>query len=420
MSDKPAILLANGDHKARAVLARDVSALGYKVRATDDLSMVIKWVKNQNFALVILDVDLFDTKRNGFDVLQEIGKIKPQCPVIALGGENTILSSLLAARFGAIDFFARPYSFSDLATAITNSQGKSKPTSTTSAEPIIGKSKAMQPVLRAIRAATGSNLPLVITGAPGTGKFLAASMVAKYSSNKHRALICLHPSSQFSKIDEINSNTTLLLRSLHRFDQAVQFKLCDWFDANEQDTQPVRIIATFSDPHKVETELLARLNVLQIQIPSLSDRREDIVDLATEFLGNASQFQKTLAEDAANWLQTLPWKGNVRELKNLIYQAANKFQSIVLTAEQIDELLNAPLALMPSEVKINLAVEEMISAGSSTTHLYKIVILAVEKPLLEQVLKRVNGNQFQAAKLLGINRNTLRKKMIEHGLLLKK
>ena len=309
MNKKLVILIAVGNQSGRADLAKDIAALGYKVRATDDLSIVLKMTSKEQFSLVVLDVDLFDSERNGFDVLQEIVRTVPKCPVIALGGDNTVLASLLASRFGAIDFFARPYSFSSLAStiksALVNPSKEGAVISNGSIAPLVAKSSAMQQVIRDITNSARSSLPVLISGSSGSGKFLAANLIHKYGKLINNKLHCFVPSTDLNLLNNVKAGDTLVLRRLNMFSKQNQYLLCDWFDANERTKVPARVISLFCNqpavttvPNDIIPELLSRLQVLHIEFPDLQQRRDDISELAREFMGQASGYQKTLNDEA--------------------------------------------------------------------------------------------------------------------------
>ncbi|MBL4595228.1 MAG: sigma-54-dependent Fis family transcriptional regulator [Robiginitomaculum sp.] len=439
MPTKPKIIIANGEPIGRANLSRDIAALGYQVRATDDLSRVLEWVKNDVFQLVLLDVDLFDAQRNAFDVLQEICRKQPHCPVIALGGKNTVLSSLLAARFGAIDFYAKPYSFSQLASSIANALAKPKSNllkpSMSQSVPLEGKSPAMQLVFRLTAKAAMSNHPLLIDGAGGSGKFLLAQIISRYGKAEKGVQCTLLPSTKITQIEQkLDQDNTgpggvVLLRRLEHFSPDVQVWLCDWFDQNENHRNPMRVIATCSDqellgdePKSIMPDLLNRLNVLRIRMPDLHDRQEDIPDLALLFLGAASNYQMSISVPAQKMLHQLAWPGNVRQLKNVMTCAATMFDQSVIGTNELMELLeqptpsNQPPSSFIANIALHLPQELELRRDARYPHLHQEILGAVERVLLQMVLEHVNYNQVQAARRLGINRNTLRKKILEYGL----
>ncbi|MCF6292120.1 MAG: response regulator [Robiginitomaculum sp.] len=431
MNDEQIILVAIGDQAGRASLAKDISALGYKVRASDDLSIVLKMTKKGQLSLVVLDIDLFDSERNGFDVLQEIGRIDPKCPVIALGGDNTVLSSLLASRFGAIDFFARPYSFSSLAatikSALMNASEKRAAVPNSSITPLVAKSSAMQQVVREITNSARSRLPVLISGSSGSGKFLAANLIHKYGEHLNSRLHCLVPSVDLKLLNNIKAADTLVLRRLNMFSEEDQHLLCDWFDVNEQAEVPARVISIFCNKSSVTTvpkniipELLGRLQVLHIKLPDLQQRRDDISELAREFLGQASNYQKTLNKEAIELLSAYSWKGNARELKNLMSRIAIQFNSRVIDCSQIRQSLEYQFNEEQAKPDVSLVVKALLSSQLKQENLHQFIIGAVEKPLLEIALQQTGNNQIKAAKLLGINRNTFRKKIQMHLLSQKK
>jgi len=439
-SQKPIILIANGESSSQASLARNITKLGYKVRVTNALATLLNWVKKDPVSLVILDVDLYEPARNGFDALQEIKRFAPDCPIIALGGENTVLSSLLAARFGAVDFFARPYSFPALAETIANLLSEpfavNSNQTTTIPMPLIDHSKSMKEVLPLISKAASSDLPVMIFGQPGTGKYRVANIIHRYGSLKKERAFTVLPSdmivNSFNLSNEFmaSSATTLIVRRLHRFSHDAQHLLCDWLDRNEYNERPIRIICTLSEgsadslnTHIVIPELLGRLKVLSITMPNLRKRRDDIVELATEFLGTFSARRKTLSKCSEEALKSWPWPGNVRELKNFIAAVSVQISAPIIDEEKLRPLLDSMHNPNTVDFALEMFIEQILSENKallanseSNTGAYKAVISVIEEHLLANVLDRVSGNQLAAAKFLGINRNTLRKKINEYDL----
>ncbi len=440
---QPLILIASRDGDGRASLSRAISNLGYKVRGTDALSTLLSWVRKDTIALVVLDVDLYEPSRNGFDTLQDIGQIDPACPVIALGGENTVLSSLLSARFGAVDFFARPYSIPSLLETIANhvsKQSSGRKTKTPSpAMPLIDRSKSMKSVLPLISKAARSNFPALIFGEVGTGKYLVANIMHKFGAGKDAKVITVMPSQAMAQIRQLQDVSldqepkTVIFRRLHHFCAESQSALCDWIDENEHSNNPSRVIATFdqgdctiSGEQKISPELLGRLQVLSIKMPALRHRRADIAELASEFLEGFSPQAKTLSDCAVKMLENLPWPGNVRQLKSFLAAASTQISAPVLDEADLQKVLLSSQDNDPTHAKLDAIIQQIISENSGRTEdremngVYRTVILAVERPLFELILEQENDNQLATAKRLGINRNTLRKKLLEHGLITRK
>ncbi len=433
------ILIANGDDTGRANLARDVAKLGFHTRATRDLSTVIKWMKRDDWALVLLDVDLFDPQQNGFDVLQEIRTLRPDCPVIALGGENTVLSSLLSARFGAADFFAKPFSFSQLADAITqtiaNKTTPSPRNTTTGFTQIAGRSKSMQPIIQQIGQAANCDHPVLITGGPGSGKTKIAQSIHQYWSGQQKPMVPLHASDPEPLAvlhhENLGEGSSLFLLHLERFAEKDKLLLCDWLRRNQTQKAPIRVFATASanvwqmaDSDPILFDLLHRLNIIEITVPDLRDRRADIPDLAALFLEQASGYKMHLGKDCHAILQQHTWPANVRELQNVMTRATLAQNAPVLGKEKLQSLLSKPTDASQQNCDFASVLEpflqhehNQIEQWAEQGELYYQMLSLFEKPLLQFALRQTNANQVQAARKLGINRITLRKKMKIYGLL---
>jgi two-component system nitrogen regulation response regulator GlnG len=438
-STKPdQILIVNGDSKGRANLARDIARLGYKVRSTGELSTLRKMIQKEQFSLVVLDVDLFDAHGNGFDALQEIHRTRPACQVITLGQEQTVLSSLLSARFGAVDFFAKPFSFSALAGAVSTAmreKGTRIQPTRTAPMPLVANSIPMQTVLRLVGQATKSDHPVLLSGKTGTGKAHIARIIHQYSNQKTDAFLVVPPTGVRQQIPPLMHSDgeplegSVFLTRIDRLSSRDQSLVCDWIDYIDATGTKVRFLASF-DPTKKSSlgpELLSRLNVLLIQIPELRQRREDILELAKEFLDQQEGSTTTITSDALSELRLYSWPSNVRELKNLMTRLALQVTGQQIEGDDIRSLFADQTGnsidvdtLEDVITKLVRQLEKDDVGDKQNTGLFSSILENFEKPLLKLVLESVNGNQVKAAQKLGIHRNTLRSKIEKYQLNRKK
>ncbi|MBU0773759.1 MAG: sigma 54-interacting transcriptional regulator, partial [Alphaproteobacteria bacterium] len=197
----------------------------------------------------------------------------------------------------------------------------------------------------------------------------------------------------------------------------------------------VRIIAATNkhlpqliEENRFRQDLYYRLNVVPISLPALRERREDVILLARHFLERAAQEglpRKTLADDATQLLMVYHWPGNVRELQNMMQRLAVLSRENVITGEILRNML--PLEAVPADYAapadhLAHAVRDWarrqlgVGIGQPNRNLHDDLLAVIEPILLQEVLATVDGNQIRAAGLLGINRNTLRKKLTDYGL----
>ena len=439
MSARKNILLAHNERIARQTLARDLTQKGYDVRATESFDTLWRWIRAGKGDIVLIDVDITDPARNGFELLKQIREAYPHLPALVLSAENTVLTSLLAARFGAFDYFPKPFSFEQLsasiATALQTPEPPQKKTRSRTDLPLVGSSDPMQAVYRLIAQATQSTLPILITGETGTGKSLVAKMLHEYGLHAHANYEVLH----FPLADDAFDDTlakacanaidgTLVLDEISTLSDVQQARLISILSRLDDQEPSPRLIATTRLPVSddgniagIGRELLFRLNTLHIHLPALRDRQNDIAELAQSFVAQFSQGRKKLGKEAERSLCGRPWPGNVRELRNVLQRATLMARHDTIAPEDVI----APTA--PDEATGDKELDDTIARALAVylngfdpqdlpEDLYVHALAALEKPLLKSVMAMAGGNQLKAAKLLGINRNTLHKKLVRYNI----
>ena len=434
----PRILLAHGERIARETLARDLAREGYKVRSTADLDTLWRWTRSGEGELVLIDVDIADPARNGFELLRQIRQKFPHLPVLILSAHNPVLTSLLAARFGANDYFAKPYSFAQLAASIGRALQSQESGETVSGPhlPLIGDSAPMQAVYRRIAKAAQVDLPVLLSGETGTGKSLAANVIHDYGSRAEAAFAVLHFPLADAGFDralteaaEAAGPGTLVLENISAMSQAQQAHILAMLERRDTAHGP-RLMATTRAGDAggvipgVSPDLLYRLNTIPIPMPPLRQRGQDCVALAQAFAGEFGKGRKSISAAALRALAGRPWPGNVHELRTAVQRAV-----LLSPGDVIDtsDLFPAPphAQTMPSQnAGLDDAMVRAVALWLDETNpenlphgLYDMALAALERPLLRQVMALCAGNQLKAAAHLGINRNTLRKKLVHHGLL---
>lgn len=437
MSARKKILLAHNERIARETLARDLSQKGYDVRATESFDTLWRWIRAGEGDIILIDVDITDPARNGFELLKQIREAYPHLPALVLSAENTVLTSLLAARFGAFDYFPKPFSFEQLNASIASAllapetpQEKSKSRTDL---PLVGSSEPMQAVYRLIAQATQSNLPILITGETGTGKSLVAKMLHDYGLHAHAEYETLH----FPLTDEVFDDTlakccvsakkgSLVLDEVSALTAPQQARLISLLSRLDDQNPAPRIIATTRLPVSdhgnvdgVSHELLYRLNTLHIHLPPLRDRNNDVAELGLAFTSEFGKGRKTLSKQAMRSLTGRPWPGNVRELRNVIQRAALMARSDCIEPEDVVAPTSPNGDTGDKELDVTIARALAVYLNGFDPKdlpddLYAHALAALEKPLLKSVMAMAAGNQLKAAKLLGINRNTLHKKLMRY------
>ncbi len=469
MTRSATILIADDDRAIRTVLTQALGRLGHEVRTTGNAATLWRWIEDGLGDLVITDVIMPD--QNGLDLIPRIRKLRPDLRIIVMSAHNTLMTAVKATERGAFEYMPKPFDLKELVQiveraltaprAAPNSHG---PEAMDEELPLIGRSPAMQEVYRTVARLIGTDLTIMITGESGTGKELVARALHDFGKRRNGPFVAINMAAIPRELieselfgHEKGAFTGAANRYTGRFEQAqggalfldeigdmpieAQTRLLRVLQEGEYTTvggrTPIRadvriIAATHRDLRQLirqglfREDLFYRLNVVPLRLPPLRERREDVPDLARHFLAQANQEGlglKSLDAEAMARLQDYRWPGNVRELENLIRRVAALYSQEVIGLEVIEAELAETLALPAdpepgSEDNLGAAVERQLGEYFAAHKgqlppdgLYNRVLREVERPLIELSLAATRGNQLKAASLLGLNRNTLRKKI---------
>ena len=463
------ILIADDDGAIRTVLNKALGRAGYEVRATDNASTLWKWVSNGDGDLVITDVVMPD--ENGLDLVPRIRKARPELRVIVMSAQNTLLTAIKATERGAFEYLPKPFDLDELVRVVrralaapaVSADGNPWKTEDAGADgqlPLIGRSPAMQDIYRTLARLMGTDLTVMIIGESGTGKELVARALHDYGKRKNRPFVAINMAAIPRELieselfgHEKGAFTGATSRSAGRFEQAsggtlfldeigdmppeAQTRLLRVLQEGEYTTiggrtpikANVRIIAaTHRDLRQLigqglfREDLYFRLNVVPVRLPPLRERTADIPELVRYFLTRAAAEGlpwKIIDNPAMERLKIYRWPGNVRELENLIHRIAALALEEVIGSEVIDDVLSETVPEQENE-GLATSVERHLTAYFSAHHnslpasgLHERVLREVERPLITLTLQATRGNQIRAADVLGLNRNTLRKKIRE-------
>ncbi|RMF08769.1 MAG: nitrogen regulation protein NR(I) [Alphaproteobacteria bacterium] len=465
------ILVADDDRAIRTVLSQALGRAGYNVQCTSNAATLWRWVSNGEGDLIITDVVMPD--ENGLDLIPRIKKLRGDIPVIVMSAQNTLMTAVKATERGAYEYLPKPFDLNELKTVVDRALNRPKDKMDEHRDeredqdemPLVGRSPAMQEVYRVVARLMPTDLTVMITGESGTGKELVARALHDFGKRRNAPFVAVNMAAIPRELieselfgHEKGAFTGASERSMGRFEQAqggtlfldeigdmpieAQTRLLRVLQQGEYMTvggrhaikTNVRIIAaTNQDLRQLirqglfREDLFYRLNVVPIRIPPLRERTEDIPDLVRHFLGrvvNEGLPPKIIDKAAVEWMKTYPWPGNVRELENLIRRLVALYAEDVLTKDIIEAELQEPEARTPEpsrsagEESLLGAVERHLETyfaahgdGLPPPGLYERLIREVERPLIIKSLEATRGNQIRAAELLGLNRNTLRKKI---------
>ncbi len=464
------ILVADDDAAIRTVLNQALGRAGYEVRTTGTAAGLWRWVSAGDGNLVITDVVLPD--ESGFDLIPRIKRTRPDLPVVVMSAQNTILTAITAAERGAFDYLPKPFDLKELTSVVQRALASPQAKRDAVGEeeggedrlPLIGRSPAMQEIYRVIARLTQTDLTVMIMGESGTGKELVARALHDYGKRRSGAFVAVNMAAIPKELveselfgHERGAFTGATGRGIGRFEQAeggtlfldeigdmpleAQTRLLRVLQQGEYTTvggrlaikTDVRIIAaTNRDLRQLiqqglfREDLYYRLNVVPMRLPPLRERMEDIPDLVRHFLRKAEDEglpAKRLDNDAFELLKRYRWPGNVRELENLIRRLAVLHAGDTISAATVAAELKEPPRLGDGgeegdAASLGTAVEHHLTRYFAThgdrlppPGLYDRIVQEVERPLLSICLAATGGNQIRAAHLLGLNRNTLRKKI---------
>jgi two-component system nitrogen regulation response regulator GlnG len=469
----PTVLIADDDRSIRTVLTQALGRSGYQVRSTGNAATLWRWVEEGEGDLVITDVVMPD--ENGLDLIPRIKRVRPDLRVVVMSAQSTLMTAVKATQRGAFEYLPKPFDLKELLSVVGRALAAPAAINVDPADviprdkdeklPLIGRSPAMQEIYRTIARLTTADLTVMINGESGTGKELVARALHDYGKRRAGAFVAINMAAIPRELieselfgHERGAFTGATNRSLGRFEQAnggtlfldeigdmpaeAQTRLLRVLQEGEFTTvggrAPIRanvriIAATHRDLRaairqgQFREDLFYRLNVVPIRLPPLRERVDDIPDLARHFLERARADglpSKTLDQTAVERMRSHRWPGNVRELENLMRRLAALYPQETITAEVIDaELIDmapmsdapaAPAGVEPLGQAIERHIRQFLNAhedGLAPSDIYDRVIAEVERPLIQMTLAVTRGNQIKAAAMLGLNRNTLRKKI---------
>jgi two-component system nitrogen regulation response regulator GlnG len=410
---------------------------------------------------------------NGLDLIPRIRRVRPDLRVVVMSAQSTLMTAVKATQRGAFEYLPKPFDLQELlsvvgrALAVPAAPAPGLPEAPDSDDklPLIGRSPAMQEIYRTIARLTTADLTVMINGESGTGKELVARALHDYGKRRTGPFVAINMAAIPRELieselfgHERGAFTGATARSQGRFEQAnggtlfldeigdmppeAQTRLLRVLQEGEFTSvggrQPIKanvriIAATHRDLRSAirqgqfREDLFYRLNVVPIRLPALRERVEDIPLLARHFLERAHNEglpAKTLDQGAVEQLKRYSWPGNVREMENLMRRLAALCPQDTIGAEQVaSELVEipastpqAPAATGPEPLvrAVERHIREFLAAhdgGVAPSDIYDRVIAEVERPLIRLTLAATRGNQIKAAAMLGLNRNTLRKKI---------
>ena len=468
MSNKT-LIIAEDDESIRLVTSRYLQDLGYEIFMATNLKELWKLIESNKGDVLITDVMLPDGEL--FDILPQIVEYRETLPVIVVSAKNNLQTAISATRQGAYEYLPKPFDLDELQKLIKkaleskqNLKNKTKIRNESEKQLIVGRSPAMQDLYKSIARLSQNDLTVMIYGESGTGKELVAKALHKYSTRSEKPFIALnmaaipndlieselfgHEKGSFTGahqksdgkfklaekgtlfLDEIGDMPIDAQTRLLRVLQEGEFTPIGGKEKIQADTRIIaathKNLSNLIEKGEFREDLFYRLNVVPISIPPLRERKEDIPELVNHFLDKAKDLQlepKKFTTESFQILEKYQWPGNVRELENFILKLCALYtDENIMNDDLAEEILNLQKLdqqMLDADNQFSKILENYLSRNINKINkeyqgdVYNYFVTELEKVLLLEVLKNKNGNQLKAAELLGLNRNTLRKKITE-------
>jgi len=465
------VLVCDDDAAIRTVVREALRRAGHTVETAASAADLRRTIRTFRPQVLLTDVVLPDG--NGLDLVPELLADHPHMPIIVLSAQNTFTTAMRATEQGAFDYLPKPFDLGELAQAVEDALARGPALGLEDDAPagedlpLIGRSPPMQEVYRTIARVVSNDLTVLVLGESGTGKELVARAIHDFGPRKGAPFVAVNMAAIPRELieselfgHERGAFTGAAQRTQGRFEQAqggtlfldeigdmpmeAQTRLLRVLQSGEFSPvggarairADVRIIAATHQelPRLIadgqfREDLYYRLNVVPVRLPSLRERGSDVGELARYFLDRAAADglpRKQLSAKGIERLEQHSWPGNVRELENLMRRLAALTRDAVITPALIEQQLSVggqqAVAAVPEGADLGEAIEQHLARHfASYGHalppdgLYDRILAEFERPLLRLTLAAVRGNQLKAARLLGINRNTLRKKLTDLG-----
>jgi two-component system nitrogen regulation response regulator GlnG len=439
------VLVADDDRTIRTVLTQALTRAGCKVHATSSLTTLMRWVAEGKGDAVITDVAMPDG--NGLEMLPKISQDRPDLPVIVISAQNTIMTAIKATEANAFDYLPKPFDLPDLMKRTARALDKGgavrpKPAQTEHQAdrddlPLVGRTPAMQALYRLVARVMNTDLPVLIWGESGTGKSLIGKAIHDFSDRRMLPFVTVTgadladlegPAHVLARV----RGGTLLIDEIADIPHEVQARIARMMDAPGEYTPRFLAtsqsdLATAMEAGSLRRDLYYRLSGATVHVPSLRDRVEDIELLALHFLerSDTGTGVRGLSAGAAKVFAMYQWPGNVRQLEHAMRQLALTGRAAEVSQAEAEQVLGAqpthePVHAQANTERLGASVERHLRRyfdqhGSDLPPpgLYSRILREIEAPLIELALSATSGNQAKCADLLGINRNTLRKKITD-------
>lgn len=466
------ILVVDDEESIRWVLGKSLEKTGYRVDYGENGSEALNKATSNEYSLILLDINMPDI--DGFEVLTQLKSNNIESPIILITAQNTVSNAIESIQMGAYDYIAKPFDLDEVGNIVkkaiesyksTKKANKDKDgfsSKNISLDEIVGNSGDMLDIYKTIGRVADKDITVLITGESGTGKELITKAIHANSLRKNNKIVSVNisaipkelieselfghekgaftgaQSAKKGRFEEANGGT-LHIDEIGEMPVDLQSKLLRVLEEKKiyrlGSENPIevdaRIIASTNRNLEKEVQkksfredLLYRLNAITINLPPLRERKEDITRLIDHFTEKYSDElkleKKIFSDEAKEMLRNHNWPGNVRELENVIKKIMVLSPDRIISKKILTEEINfnkqekGKLELNEVDQTINDQIEKLLETmDTNSKDIYSKIINRFEKQLIEILLKKSQGNKKKTAEILGINRNTLSKKIRE-------
>ena len=439
------VLVADDDRTIRTVLTQALTRAGCKVHATSSLTTLMRWVAEGKGDAVITDVMMPDG--NGLEMLPKIATDRPGLPVIVISAQNTIMTAIQAADARAFDYLPKPFDLPDLMKRVAKALEQKKVSLNLNKEevdiidtgsdlPLLGKSVPMQGVYGLVARLMNTDLPILVSGESGTGKSLIARVLHRFSDRRNLPFVVVSPSGLVeidgpAKILAKARGGSLIIEEISDFSLESQARLVQMID-NPGEYSP-RFVATMQgsmveavENGLIRSDVFYRLGGATIELPNLRECVDDILLLSDHFLKlleKEGSPKRKLGIKAEELFRAYSWPGNTRQLQNVVKRLGLTAREHEISLTEVEQSLESQPEIdgsfgeagtekMSNDIERHLRrYFDLHGNILPPVGLYSRILKELETPLIAISLEATGGNQAKCADLLGINRNTLRKKI---------
>jgi DNA-binding NtrC family response regulator len=454
------LLVVDTDAAVRSACAEIAASLGYAVESTSDLAQAGSQLRGRPADILL--VNLPGGANHGLELISEVKLLYPSTTVIAMTASGTVNAAVEAMRCGASDYLTKPFAMDELSTVLDRAAANHSTDKTTrqmrerlrlsqGLGTMIGRSGEMEKVYRILSKVALTAHPVLVLGESGTGKELVARTIHAFGPNAQKPFLPVDCGSLVPTLIEAElfgyvkgaytganrakdgllvaaEGGTVFLDEIGELTLDLQSKLLRALQ--EKEVRPVgathrvpikarivaatnRDLASMVEKGTFRKDLFYRLNVVNLRLPSLRDRREDIPLLAAHFLDRISRDRGakfTLSDEALRTMMRYDWPGNVRELENSVERAC------ALSSGPVLHLGDLPTQLQQQGLAAQRAATAAAGESENDAALGVRTLADLEREAILGAIRTLNGDKLQAAKLLGIGKTTLYRKLKEYGI----